>query len=96
MHGTPWHGEAELATPASAPLAGVFVLARGEQNALEPMSVACAVAALLARSFPAFHDARAIAELVRRLEALVADVPCRRFRFVPDGDAVHYALDNAP
>ena len=96
MHGTPWHGEAELAQPVSAPLAGVFVLARGERNALEPMSAAHAVAALLARSFPAFHDANATAELVLRLEALVGDVPCRRFRFVPNGDAVRYALDNAP
>lgn len=96
MHGTPWHGEAELALPTSAPLAGVFVLARGERNALEPMSVARAVAALLARSFPAFHDAHATAQLVQRLEALVEEVPCRLFRFVPDGDAVGYALDHAP
>ena len=96
MHGTPWHGEAELALPASAPLAGVFVLARGAVHALEPLAPARAVAALLARSFPAFHDAAATQGLVRRLEALVADVPCRRFAFVPDTSAVRYFLDHAP
>ena len=88
MHGTPWHGEAELALPASAPLAGLFVLARGEQNALVPMSPARAVAALLARSFPPFHDAPATERLVRSLEALVAAVPCRLFPFVPGPEAV--------
>lgn len=93
MHGTPWHGEAELALPASAPLAGIFVLARGERNALEPISPARAVAALLARSFPPFYDAPATARLVQSLEELVGEVPCRRFAFVPDGEAVCFILD---
>jgi hypothetical protein len=92
MHGTPWHGEAELALPTSAPLAGIFVLTRGERNALVPMSPARAVAALLARGFPAFHDAPATARLVRRLEALAGEVPCRLFPFVPDGEAVRFIL----
>jgi len=93
MHGTPWHGEADLALPASAPLAGLFVLARGERNSLEAMSPARAVAALLARSFPPFHDAPATARLVRSLETLVGEVPCHRFAFVPSGDAVRFILD---
>jgi len=92
MHGTPWHGEAELALPTSAPLTGIFVLTRGERNALVPMSPARAVAALLARGFPAFHDAPATARLVRRLQALAGEVPCRRFPFVPDGEAVRFIL----
>jgi hypothetical protein len=92
MHGTPWHGEAELALPASAPLAGIFVLARGERNTIAPMSPARAAAALLARSFPAFHDGPATARLVQNLEALVGAVPCRLFPFVPDGEAVRFVL----
>jgi hypothetical protein len=92
MHGTPWHGEAELALPASAPLAGVFLLARGERNRLAATSPARAVAALLARSFPAFHDARATARLISSLETLVGEVPCRLFPFVPGGDAVRFIL----
>ncbi len=96
MHGTPWHGEAELALPASAPLAGVFVLARGEKSTLLPMSPAAAVAALLARSFPPFHDAAATARLVQRLETLVHEVGCHLFPFLPDASAVHRVLDLAP
>ncbi len=96
MHGTPWHGEAELALAASAPLDGVFVLARGEQSRLVPMSAAAAVAALLARSFPPFHDQAATAQLVQRLETLVLEAGCHLFPFVPDASAVRRVLDLAP
>jgi hypothetical protein len=96
MHGTPWHGEAELAAPASAPLSGAFVLARGTRCALEPLAPTHAVAALLARSFPAFYDAAATARLVERLGRLVAEVPCRRFPFVPGPAAVRHVIDHAP
>ena len=96
MHGTPWHGEAELAAPASAPLSGLFVLARGDRCTLEPLGPAHAVAALLARSFPAFYDAAATARLVERLRRLVAEVPCRRFPFVPGPAAVRHVIDHAP
>jgi hypothetical protein len=92
MHGTPWHGEAELALPASAPLAGIFVLGRGGRNTLASLSPARAVAALVARSFPPFHDAPATVRLVQRLEALVGEVPCRLFPFVPGGEAVRFIL----
>lgn len=96
MHGTPWHGEAELALPASAPLSGVFVLARGEETAIVPMGAAGAVAALLARSFPPFHDAGATVQLVQRLETLVQEVGCHLFPFLPDASAVQRVLDLAP
>jgi hypothetical protein len=95
MHGTPWHGEAELAANASAPLAGVFVLARGERNEIEPLGPGVATATLLARAFPAFFERESTAGLLAQLETLVADVPCRRFRFVPGGDAVSYILEQA-
>jgi hypothetical protein len=95
MHGTPWHGEAELAVNASAPLAGVFVLARGETNALEPLAASRAAAALLARGFPAFYEPDSTARLLAQLESLVHEVPCRLFRFVPGDDAVSFILDQA-
>jgi hypothetical protein len=92
MYGTPWHGEAELAAAASAPLQDLFVLARGETNELEPLEPAAAVATLFARGFPAFYEPSSTARLLAQLETLVRDVPCRLFRFVPGDDPVGFIL----
>ena len=96
MHGTPWHGEAELAAAARAPLAALLLLGRGTGNELEPLGPAAAVAALLARSFVSFHDAGAMTRALALLDELVRDFPCRRFSFVPNADAVQFVLENLP
>jgi len=96
MHGTPWHGEAELAAAARAPLAALLLLGRGTSNALEPIGPAAAVAELLARSFVSFHDAGAMERSLGLLDDLVRDIPCVRFSFVPDADAVRFVLENLP
>ena len=95
MYGTPWHGEALLAANVEAPLAAIFVLARGECPALRPMAPVAAVSALLARSFTLFHDADAMATTVALLEGLVESVPCRRFEFAARADAVAFVLEHA-
>jgi hypothetical protein len=95
MYGTPWHGEAELAVNASAPLAALFVLARGSRTRLDPLSAAQAVAALFARSFPPIHDHAATRRLLSEIEALVSAVPCRRLPFVPGAELVRFVLENA-
>jgi hypothetical protein len=96
MHGTPWHGEAELSASASAPLAAVFLLARGERNEVAPLSPCAAVASLLARAVTAFCDAHAVSALLDTLAPLVREVPCATFRFVPGEDAVQAVLETAP
>jgi hypothetical protein len=95
MYGTPWHGEAALAVNAGAPLAAVFVLARGSRTCLEELSAAQAVATLFARSFPPIHDQAATRRLLGEIEALVSEVPCRRLPFVPDAELVPFVLENA-
>lgn len=96
MYGTPWHGEAELAANARAPLAAVFVLEHGEENGFEKLSGAGAVSSLLARSFLSFHSAAPLDAALGLLDKLVGDVPCLRFSFVPGPDAVRFVLENAP
>lgn len=95
-YGTPWHGEAELAASARAPLAAILLLARGERNALETIPPAGAVAGLLARGFVPFHDADRMATTLEFLEGLTQEVRCFDFPFVPGGDAVRFVLENAP
>ena len=87
MHGTPWHGEARLALPISAPLSGVYFLEHGARNELEPMEQGCATAELLARCFLPFHDAEALGFAVEFLAGL-PEVPHSIFRFLPDGTAI--------
>src|SRR5438876_1677345 len=56
VYGTPWHGEGQFAAPASAPLAGIFFLAHGRDNAVRRVTGAECVARLFACCFPPFHD----------------------------------------
>ena len=96
MYGTPWHGEAELAANARAPLRAVLLLERGERNALEKIEPAEAVSGLLARSFVPFHDADLMSATLQLLEGLTREIPCLRLPFVPDPEAVRFVLENAP
>lgn len=84
MYGTPWHGEAELSSPLSAPLAAIHLLVQASQTELVALSSAQAAAALFGCTFPPFYDAAAIEFTLDSLARLVADVPVRALRFVPD------------
>ncbi|HLA77453.1 MAG TPA: hypothetical protein VJU18_07735 [Vicinamibacteria bacterium] len=96
MYGTPWHGEAELAASARAPLSAVLLLERGERNGFRKLEPAEAVSGLLARSFVPFHDADLMAASLQLLDNLVREVPCLRFPFVPEEEAVRFVLDSVP
>ena len=88
MFGTPWHGEAELSTPASAPLAAIHLLAQAPQTELIALPAAQAVAALFGCAFPPFYDAGSVAFTLECLERLVQDIPVRRLRFAPDRSVI--------
>ncbi len=96
MHGTPWHGEAELAANASAPLAAVFVLARGDRPRFQPLERAAAVSVLFARSFVPLHDATAVGTTLAALEHLVEAVSCRTFAFTPGPEAIRFVQCSFP
>src|SRR3954447_3883874 len=88
MYGTPWHGEAELASPTRAPLTAVYLLAQATSNELRELPAAVAVARLFGCTFPPFHDAAAIEFTMSMLERIVARVPVREFRFTLDRAAL--------
>jgi hypothetical protein len=90
MYGTPWHGEAALSSPGSAPLAAVYLLVQAQENAIVPLSAAEAAARLLACSFPPFHDAEALAQTIDFLARIAAGVPVSELRFVPDERVVDF------
>jgi hypothetical protein len=88
MHGTPWHGEAELASATSAPLAGVYLLTQASENELRELHPAVAVARLFGCTFPPFHNAAAIDFTMSMLERIVSSVPVRELRFTLDRGAL--------
>ncbi|MCC6133355.1 MAG: hypothetical protein IT186_25775 [Acidobacteria bacterium] len=93
MYGTPWHGEAGLATNASAPLDSIFVLEHAKRNQLSTLKAMESAALLAARSFVPFHDPRSLEWTLGFLADLSGSVPCSRFGFVPDSSARLFLMD---
>jgi len=92
MYGTPWHGEAALASPNKAKLNRIFILQHGKENEVATLSPAQAVGELFARSFPPFHSAAGLERTVEFLHPVVDAVPCYEFRFLPDENAIQTVL----
>ena len=90
MYGTPWHGEAALAEPTSAPLTGVFFLEHGAANSLLPLREAEAATRLLACGFPPFHDRNGLGFTLAFFAELAGEVPCHELRFAPDAHVVEF------
>lgn len=88
MYGTPWHGEEAYAVNADARVSALFLLEHGSASEPVPLSPASAVASLLSRCFPPFHDRGGLANVVESLSALAQSVGCWRFPFTLDDAAV--------
>jgi hypothetical protein len=94
MYGTPWHGEAELASNGRAPLAGIFFLRQWPRNELIEMRPAQSAARLFACSFPPFYSPDGVGFTLGFFEDLVKTVPSRELRFLPDRGAVELVRKN--
>ncbi|HYL61359.1 MAG TPA: hypothetical protein VE077_01980 [Candidatus Methylomirabilis sp.] len=88
MYGTPWHGDAGVASPECAPLTGIYLLEKGKNNEKASMPKGRAAAELFARSFVTHHSERGIRATLDFLDRIATQVPCSVFRFVPDETAV--------
>jgi len=88
MHGTPWHGDAGIASPDSAPLSDIYLLQHGRGNERVPLSPGRAAAELFTRSFVTHHSAEGIQFTLGFLDRVAREVPCSIFQFVPDESAV--------
>jgi len=92
MFGTPWHGDAGIASPDSAPLSDIYLLEHlnkdGNKNEILPMQGGLAAAELFARSFVPRHCGESLQFALSFLQRVAQAVPCSTFRFVPDETAV--------
>ena len=88
MYGTPWHGDAGIASPDSALLTGIYLLEHGNSNEQFPLPPGRAAAELFTRSFVTHHSGEGIRFTLEFLDRVAREVPCSIFKFVPDESAV--------
>jgi hypothetical protein len=88
MFGTPWHGDAGIASPDSAQLSDIYLLEHFNKNEIQPMQGGLAAAELFARSFVPRHCGESLQFALSFLQKVAQAVPCHIFRFVPDETAV--------
>lgn len=88
VYGTPWHGDALLASPLSGDLAGVFFLNQAPGNSVTPLTHALALAKLFSCSFLPFHGAAPVNHTVAALERVVGGTPCFDLGFTPDASVI--------
>jgi hypothetical protein len=88
MYGTPWHGDAGVASPDCARLSAIFLLEQAPVNDLVPLSQSKAAAELFARAFVPHYCKSAIHFSLDFADQLTRSVPNWIFRFTPTPSAV--------
>jgi hypothetical protein len=88
MYGTPWHGDAGIASPGSARLSHIYVLEQAPVNELAAMPRSAATAEIFARSFVPRHAPEALECALQFIEQLAQELPCDTFRFLPQLSAL--------
>jgi hypothetical protein len=83
--GTPFTGElAKVGENLSAPIAGLFFLAKGAENSIEPVATSEAMRRLLRNILFFAEDAQLVEMVFRTACKFVEQVPVKRLTFFPD------------
>ena len=90
MYGTPWHGDADIASPESVPLERLFFTEHASRNYVREVSPTYAAARLLVRCFPPFYDREGMEFTMDLLSQIAEEVPCCELGFVPDTGIIDF------
>jgi hypothetical protein len=88
MYGTPWHGDAGVASQGRALLSSILLLEQSPSNEIVPLPPPQAAAELFARAFVPHYLGDGIDFTLGFLKSLAQSVPCSTFRFTPTKNAV--------
>jgi len=88
MYGTPWHGDAGVASQGRAPLTAIFILEQAPTHELVPIPHGQAAAELFARAFVPHYLPQGLRFTLSFLDELTSSIPCSVFRFAPTESAV--------
>lgn len=90
MHGTPWHGEEEFASPSGCPVDTIYFIKHGGKNKITETNVIDATSQLLTCSFPPLWDQKEMKFTLDFLSELSNSVPCHELGFLPDSGIIHF------
>ncbi len=88
--GTPWSGDAGVASSRGVPLRHIFLLRHGQRNELRDLSRAEAAAQIMRCVFPTYWDRAGMEFSLEFLAGLIQAIPCHELHFIPDGSAVGF------
>ena len=88
MYGTPWHGDARLASPRGVRLERIFFIRHGQNNSIKEIKGIDPVSQLLTSSFPPYWDPQGMAFTLEVFTDLTARVPCQELAFRPEKSAI--------
>jgi hypothetical protein len=88
MHGTPWHGDAGVASPDCSPLTGIFLLEQHPTDEILSLPQPRAAAELFARAFVPHYRKSALQFSLEFADQVTRSVPSSIFRFAPTPSAV--------
>jgi hypothetical protein len=80
-HGTPWPGEGNVASPASHPLAALFVLRKAGSHFIERTPGAVLAPELLARAIVPYYLPGVAARILSLFDDLLREVPVHELHF---------------
>ncbi len=93
VFGTPWAGEAKIASDSSLPLGGIFFLRHAHSNRVREMKPAEAMESLIPVASVPWYDVPAMSRILSLCEDLVNHVPAYELHFRPDREVVDF-LEN--
>ena len=92
IYGTPWHGDARLASPRGVRLERIFFLRHGQENSIKEIEGIDPVSQLLTSSFPPYWDPQGMAFTLEVFTDLTARVPCQELAFRPEKSAIDHVI----
>lgn len=90
VYGTPWHGDAGISSPESAPLSRLYFLSKSDHNYVQPLTPPEAAVRLLVCCFPPFYDQDGMGYTLELLGQVASEIPCYELGFVPDAGVVDF------
>lgn len=90
IYGTPWHGDAGFASPASVRLDRLFFLRQGSTNSIRPLSSGEATANPMTCCFATFWNLEGMAFTLSFLDEMATSVPCYELTFCKDHSMVDF------
>ena len=92
VYGTPWDGKHRLSTNTVAPVAGICLLERGEENCVERIAKEEAFPRLLQQTYRP-QSPVALMKTMELLDAVASNVPLYRLRCNMESEAAHVAFE---